>query len=484
MAVGGRGWHNSSFQSIEKRSFSMILLSIRRTALLAGFAVFSVLHSNSGQAEAVHTQAYSLGISIQEAAQRGDTTLFAKAFDSEALIQRILHPIDLPDSVRDELRKHLRSQLSAELVAESVAKNGRHFSFVGVRRLEDEYHLLFRTSGPNNAFGYFAYPLGKTAAGGLTLVDVYAFAPPEFVSDTIRRGCLLAVASAGKPVTDGWTPKQLALINSQSEWTNFISQCQAGRYVAAKPVYEGLPASLRADKFILFHRARAAMKLNEQSFLDAIYPWQKTYPNDPALSLVLCDYYWQRNEYQKALPSFEGLNQQLGGDPQLDLRLAKLHEDLGHTNEARSCLWQATRRDPPDPNAFAFLLRLTLLERNFSETAEALTLQGKLFQADMKSAVLSDERFMGFRGSAIGQKWLASASEPLQLGSAALSGNTAADTLKLQGILFAVRNPSAVINGKTVFVADHVGSFKVIKIEAESVTLKSAAGETRMLALR
>jgi hypothetical protein len=55
--------------------------------------------------------------------------------------------------------------------------------------------------------------------------------------------------------------------------------------------------------------------------------------------------------------------------------------------------------------------------------------------------------------------------------------------LKLQAILFGTATPSALINGKTLFVQDKIGSYQVIKIEPQKVTLRSRGGDTRMLAL-
>ena len=64
-----------------------------------------------------------------------------------------------------------------------------------------------------------------------------------------------------------------------------------------------------------------------------------------------------------------------------------------------------------------------------------------------------------------------------------IGNRPASDTLKLQAILFGTATPSALINGKTLFVQDKIGAYQVIKIEPQSVTLRSTAGDTRMLAL-
>ena len=53
---------------------------------------------------------------------------------------------------------------------------------------------------------------------------------------------------------------------------------------------------------------------------------------------------------------------------------------------------------------------------------------------------------------------------------------------KLQMVIFNPRNPSAVINGRTVFRGDRLGSFRVTKITADSATLVGE-GQTNVLML-
>ncbi|MGB7769359.1 MAG: hypothetical protein WBN22_10980 [Verrucomicrobiia bacterium] len=53
---------------------------------------------------------------------------------------------------------------------------------------------------------------------------------------------------------------------------------------------------------------------------------------------------------------------------------------------------------------------------------------------------------------------------------------------KLQGILFAATKPCAIVNGKTVYVGDYAGGFRVATISQDSVTLQNET-ETNVLSL-
>jgi MSHA biogenesis protein MshK len=52
--------------------------------------------------------------------------------------------------------------------------------------------------------------------------------------------------------------------------------------------------------------------------------------------------------------------------------------------------------------------------------------------------------------------------------------------LKLQGIFYRPNNPSAMVNGKTLFIGDSIDGAKVTAIEADSVTIEMD-GESREL---
>ena len=52
--------------------------------------------------------------------------------------------------------------------------------------------------------------------------------------------------------------------------------------------------------------------------------------------------------------------------------------------------------------------------------------------------------------------------------------------LRLQAIFFSPSHPSAMIGGKTLFVGDQVGDFKIVAIASESATLVNA-GQTNIL---
>lgn len=83
-----------------------------------------------------------------------------------------------------------------------------------------------------------------------------------------------------------------------------------------------------------------------------------------------------------------------------------------------------------------------------------------------------------------------SAANPVETAAPAQAAAAAAPALepapapayKLQGIIYRPSNPSAVVNARSVFIGDRIGTARVISINESSVTL-DIGGETKVLTL-
>jgi len=64
-----------------------------------------------------------------------------------------------------------------------------------------------------------------------------------------------------------------------------------------------------------------------------------------------------------------------------------------------------------------------------------------------------------------------SVAAPTNRGPGAMVATNVFPNLKVQGIFYRARNPSAMINGKSVFVGDHVAGVTIMNITADSVTV-------------
>src|SRR5262249_28371740 len=96
--------------------------------------------------------------------------------------------------------------------------------------------------------------------------------------------------------------------------------------------------------------------------------------------------------------------------------------------------------------------------------------------------VETSEKLGQFSTSAAYLKWRGPKASPSQLvvGKNRTAGS-ASRGLKLQSVVYAKSGASATINGHYLGVGDSIGDYKVLAIDAESVTLQSGAGEKKVL---
>ena len=104
--------------------------------------------------------------------------------------------------------------------------------------------------------------------------------------------------------------------------------------------------------------------------------------------------------------------------------------------------------------------------------------------SDAKTSVAARENAEARRSGSLAtnQSVTATALASTNALTAAAASQAAPPPFKLNAIFFRARNPSVVINSKTLYIGDKVAQAKVLKIERESVTLEKG-GQTNVLTL-
>ena len=103
-------------------------------------------------------------------------------------------------------------------------------------------------------------------------------------------------------------------------------------------------------------------------------------------------------------------------------------------------------------------------------------------EAGAKTTVAARENAEARRPGSLATNLSATATAPASTNAltAAAASQAAVPPLKLNAIFFRARNPSVVINSKTLYIGDKVAQAKVLAIDRESVTLEKG-GQTNVL---
>ena len=153
--------------------------------------------------------------------------------------------------------------------------------------------------------------------------------------------------------------------------------------------------------------------------------------------------------------------------------------------EAAFALWRATY--PKDPSTELMSFDGCVLKKRHEEALAALDRLEKHLGGDPYLDVLRAAQWfpLGQPGKARTLADKAQQRDPTlaRVADSVLAPVWPPEMFRLQGIVFA-KTPSAILDGKTVFIGDAVGRFRVKWIDPDAVTLESPSGLTRVLELK
>jgi len=316
---------------------------------------------------------------LEASVKAGDSSAFDKVMDVDAAIDAAIKGIDGPAGLVSQFRaiEKAQSQFGAAIV--EMVKKGAGFSFLRIRqgeagRPQAQFRLLAAEGGAN----YYELALRRDASGGVEMVDYYVYAAGEWKSESLRRNWLAAVAEAGL----GAQLKRLA--GFENDMVKSLPQLQAlfklqaqGQNQAALQALLQLPASVQSTKNLMTIRAVIAQKLGEREYGEAMEAYFKQFPNDPALHLLLIDFFAGRKQYDPALESIERVSQALGGDAYLDVMRGNVHYMKRDLAAAKAAFRRATFQEPSLLPPYWGLVRVSLEEKNHQDTALYLTMLEK-----------------------------------------------------------------------------------------------------------
>jgi len=262
---------------------------------------------------------------LEASVSRGDSGVFDSFLRAEWLLDTITRPV-AQSAGRGfvEMEAAFEQGTRASWAKRSLASDylGHHFRFLRVQSLAGRPGLLFRAAGDGGQLNYCLLTVTRDEAGRLGADDVYVAGMAEWVSDTLRRGFLTLMESleprgesgrraelyiAALPVITGM---QLAL--SEKNHQRVLS------------LAEGLPPELLQDRQILLTCVEAAEHHSLTERRRWFGRWMALYPDPEQLPLKWADYHTAVGLFDDARSALSQLNERLGGDSHLMLRLGEL----------------------------------------------------------------------------------------------------------------------------------------------------------------
>jgi TonB family protein len=310
---------------------------------------------------------------IESQAATAEGSLFDVALDVDAMLD-----IALKDEGSAELRTVFRRDMKKTLSGVSslahAIKDGGSYRLLRLRTDPRRGPTaLFRLITGNGTFNYHEYALKRDAAG-VRAVDVYIFINGEWMSDTIRRSWLLALGETGLPAQIKRVAGFESDMAKSGPLVDTVNKLQAaGQLRAALDAWRKLPASIQANKSVLIQRVQIAKGLGEQEYSDALAAFANQFPGDPALDMLLVDDHLNKKQWDLALETMDRIRRAVGGDAYLDVMRANVLVARNDPAAAKAALRTAVEQEPTLLPAYWLLLRFSLTEKKYTETAALLS---------------------------------------------------------------------------------------------------------------
>jgi hypothetical protein len=304
---------------------------------------------------------------IEASFARSDKAALIAAFDMEAFNKRIYAGLSPTENDRQSSVR-TPDQLGTGIA--SLTKQGASYRFLRIRSVGGQKRALFRLVMTNGAFNYHELLLGERG-GKVRVDDLYVALSGEWISQSLRRAWQLGEAVGNPGLLARLTGADAELVKSAALVKEYGDHVAAGRKAEALVTYEKLPPTVRDSKNFLIGALTQAGD-DAKAYSRLVERFQKLFPNDAALDILLIDYCFNRKEYARLLQAIDSLDRSLGGDAYLRNLKAGIQTLTGDATGARQSLHEAIAMEPSLENPYWSLIEIQLGAKEWSPIVDTL----------------------------------------------------------------------------------------------------------------
>jgi hypothetical protein len=338
-----------------------------------------------------------------------DLTTFEQSLDSQALVDRMMAGIDLPEKAASDFRTGVMNGIKTNL--ERGFGNVQKAQFLRVIQRPGGKRAIVRVN-LKIGINYFEFICARQATGELKWIDVFVYSTGDTLSNTLRDVVLPAIAEMQKGLMERLAGSESNYIKHLPEIEDAMNLLRDGKPAEAESLLKALPVEMQTDRIVLMARCRVEQTVNQNEYLNVIREWEKTYPNDPALALISIDSDLLRKDFAGAIAHVDRLDRMVGGDPYQNFIRGNIYFAAKNYAMAKQAENAALQADPHLASAYDVLLNISLAEEDYDGTAAILERVEHTYpHADMAKAMKSRPAYAKFMLSPAYAKWIGQRSD-------------------------------------------------------------------------
>ncbi|HCE06231.1 MAG TPA: hypothetical protein DEQ62_07845, partial [Verrucomicrobiales bacterium] len=288
------------------------------------------------------------------------------------------------------------------------------YRFLSVEETPEGAAAHMRLILPDGSLNYHRLTIGRNAGQQPVAVDIYVYIYGEPLSHTLGR--MMGQLSGGSEADS------LAVAQGMQR---AMAALQAGKPATTEAILSALPPRWQKQKSIMQMRIMAAEGVAAQkmqagnpignAYREAVEAFQAAFPKANNLPLIMMSYHFLGQDFPKAAKAVDQLDQQVGGDPYLNLFRANIAMGQNHAEAARGFVETLIKALPDKATeGYGILLDQAIETQNHVETTRVLkALEAETpvrFPIDFNKA----EPFDNYMASSEYEKWKAYKNEAEQ----------------------------------------------------------------------
>ena len=378
------------------------------SVLFASVAALGVCSAGSGCGKSAPTPALDSGPFVSEAASKwespseeecleladeiliamhtGEIATANRLIDYQAIIDRGIGDMPGAKQARAGFVSGMMQSFNSggSLIDQIVAEiqKGGSYSLLRNHEQDGEQRVLFRLIQGEGGVNYHDMVIAKQPGGAVRVIDMYIFMSGELFSRTLRRAFLPLAAEESKSVLEKLTQQENDFLKHFGKYEKMVTAFRGQQYKQMLSIYDTLPETLKRDKNILLLCLQAASMEDDKVYARLIKNFQQWHPDDACLEMISIDGHLLAKQYDEAIAAINRVDKKISGDPYLDSLKANIYMEKGDLAEAERHASQAMLDDSTLLEPRWTMLRLTLPNREFDETARQLRQLGADFELD------------------------------------------------------------------------------------------------------
>ncbi|MGI8603231.1 MAG: hypothetical protein ACR2OZ_09550 [Verrucomicrobiales bacterium] len=276
----------------------------------------------------------------------GDDKPFNEYLNAEWLLERATTVVgtnepDLQKAFCDGTRQSWKSRsLAADY-------SGTHFRFLRAHSLGGRSGLLFRAGGEGGALNFCMLTLARGADGKCAVDDIYVVGLSEFVSGTLRRGYITLLNSLEPAGEEG--RRATAYLEHLPKIVQINTALRQKEFSRVLTLSHALPGTVRHERGILLMRLEAAEHVSMPERSKVLAEWLTQFSDEMTLPLKFADFHIAQGRMSDAERVLRALDQKLGGDSYLKLRVGEVRMLQRHADQLAAA--RKSSRAPTTPVA-------------------------------------------------------------------------------------------------------------------------------------